>query len=122
MGAGRVSVLPVARAGEVELALESGRLLVDFDGHGGGTLRVRAAGTVTTVVGTLFAVEATAPAAASPSRAATYEQQDAAGHVWQIAAGRSWSSADGRLVADRRRAGGGPGRARRELGGRGRPA
>jgi hypothetical protein len=99
VGAGRVSVLPVARAGEVELALENGRLLVDFDGRGGGTLRVRAAGTVTTVVGTLFAVEATRSGSRVAVARGHVRTEDASGRVWQIDTGRSWSSADGRVVA-----------------------
>jgi FecR-like protein len=98
VGAGRVSVLPVARAGEIELALESGRLLVDFDGHDGGTLRVRAAGAVTTVVGTLFAVEANGSGTRVAVARGHVRTRDVAGHVWQIAAGDSWSSADGRLT------------------------
>lgn len=98
VGAGRVSVLPVARAGEIELALESGRLLVDFDGHDGGTLRIRAAGAVTTVVGTLFAVEATGAGSRVAVVRGHVRTQDVAGHVWQIAAGDSWSSADGRIT------------------------
>src|SRR6185503_3844464 len=51
VGAGRVSVLPAARDGDIELSLEGGRLLVDYDGHAGGTLRVRSPGATTTVVG-----------------------------------------------------------------------
>jgi ferric-dicitrate binding protein FerR (iron transport regulator) len=98
VGAGRVSVLPVARASEIELALESGRLLVDFDGHDGGTLRIRAAGAVTTVVGTLFAVEANGSGSRVAVARGHVRTRDAAGHVWQIAAGSSWSSADGRLT------------------------
>ena len=99
VGAGRVSVLPVARAGEVELALENGRLLVDFDGRGGGTLRVRAAGTVTTVVGTLFAVEATRSGSRVAVARGHVRTEDASGHVWQIDTGRSWSSAAGGVAA-----------------------
>jgi hypothetical protein len=99
VGQGRLSVLPAARPGDVELALDSGRLLVDYDGHAGGTLRVRSPGAVTTVVGTLFAVEA----AASGSRVAVargrVRTEDGAGHVWQVAAGDSWTSAEGRLAA-----------------------
>ena len=59
VGAGRVSVLAAAREGDIELALDGGRLLVDYDGHTGGTLRVRSPGALTTVVGTVFAVEVT---------------------------------------------------------------
>jgi hypothetical protein len=98
VGAGRVSVLPIARAGEVELALEDGRLLVDFDGRGEGSLRVHAAGTVTTVVGTLFAVEAKGPSSRVAVARGHVRTQDADGHLWQIDNGRSWSSTDGRVV------------------------
>ena len=66
VGAGRVSVLAAARDGDIELALDGGRLLVDYDGQTGGTLRVRSPGAITTVVGTVFAVEVDGrPAAAS---------------------------------------------------------
>ncbi len=97
VGAGRVSVLPVARVDDVELALESGRLLVDYDGRAGGTLRVRSGGSVTTVVGTLFAVDATGSGSRVAVARGHVRTQDAAGHIWQIAAGDSWSSADERL-------------------------
>jgi len=97
VGPGRLSVLPSARPGDVELALDGGRLLADYDGHAGGTLRVRSPGAVTTVVGTLFAVEA----GASGSRVAVarghVRTEDQAGHVWQVAAGDSWTSVEGRL-------------------------
>jgi hypothetical protein len=97
VGPGRVAVVPSARAGDVELALDGGRLLVDYDGHAGGTLRVRSPGAVTTVVGTLFAVEA----APSGSRVAVargrVRTEDGAGRVWQVAAGDSWTGSEGRL-------------------------
>ncbi|HLK91394.1 MAG TPA: FecR domain-containing protein [Polyangia bacterium] len=97
VGPGRVSVLAPPRAGDIELVLDGGRLLVDYDGHAGGTLRVRSPGAVTTVVGTLFAVEV----AASGSRVAVargrVRTENAAGQVWHVAAGDSWTSDQGRL-------------------------
>src|SRR6185436_10772441 len=56
VGPGEVSAFAVGGGTEIDLA--RGRLLVDYDGHGGEILRVRSPGAVTTVVGTLFAVEA----------------------------------------------------------------
>jgi ferric-dicitrate binding protein FerR (iron transport regulator) len=99
VGPGRVSVLPAASAGDVELALEGGRLLVDYDGHAGGTLRVRSPGAVTTVVGTLFAVEATGSSSRVAVARGRVRTEEAGGHVWEVAAGSSWTSADGRLAA-----------------------
>jgi hypothetical protein len=97
VGPGRVAVVSSARADDVELALEGGRLLVDYDGHAGGRLRVHSPGAVTTVVGTLFAVEA----GPSGSRVAVarghVRTEDGAGRVWQVAAGDSWTGAEGRL-------------------------
>jgi ferric-dicitrate binding protein FerR (iron transport regulator) len=98
VGEGRVSVLPVAGEGDVELALESGRLLVDYDGRMGGTLRVRSGSTVTTVVGTLFAVETTVSGSRVAVARGHVRTEDVAGHVWQITAGNSWSTSKGRLV------------------------
>ena len=97
VGPGRVSVVPAARAGDVELALDGGRLLVDYDGHAGGTLRVRSPGAVTTVVGTLFAVEATGASSRVAVARGRVRTEDATGHVWEVAAGRSFTSADGWL-------------------------
>jgi ferric-dicitrate binding protein FerR (iron transport regulator) len=97
VGAGRVSVFPVAHANDVELALDSGRLLVDYDGRAGGTLRVRSGGAVTTVVGTLFAVEAIGSGSRVAVARGHVRTQDASGHIWQLAAGDSWSSTDDRL-------------------------
>ncbi len=99
VGPGRVSVLPALRPGDVELALDGGRLLVDYDGHAGGTLRVRSPGAVTTVVGTLFAVEADAGGSRVAVARGRVRTEDQGGHVWQVAAGDSWTSAEGRLDA-----------------------
>jgi ferric-dicitrate binding protein FerR (iron transport regulator) len=98
VGPGRVSVLPAARSGDVELTLDGGRLLVDYDGHAGGTLRIRSPGAVTTVVGTLFAVEATASSSRVAVARGRVRTEDAGGHVSEVAAGRSWTSADGWLA------------------------
>jgi hypothetical protein len=96
VGPGRVSTLP-AGPGDVQLALDSGRLLVDYDGHAGGILRVRSPGAVTTVVGTLFAVEAGASGSRVAVARGRVRTEDGAGHLWQVAAGDSWTSAEGRL-------------------------
>jgi ferric-dicitrate binding protein FerR (iron transport regulator) len=100
IGAGRVSVLPTARDGDIELALEAGSLLVDYDGHagGGGTLRVRSPGAVTTVVGTLFAVEAAATGSRVSVARGRVRTALPSGEEWQVAAGNSWTSSDGRLA------------------------
>jgi ferric-dicitrate binding protein FerR (iron transport regulator) len=97
VGPGRLSVLPTARPGDVALALDGGRLLADYDGHAGGTLRVRSPGAVTTVVGTLFAVEAGASGSRVAVARGRVRTEDKAGRVWQVAAGDSWTSAEGRL-------------------------
>jgi hypothetical protein len=97
IGAGRVSVLAAARDGDIELALDAGRLLVDYDGHAGGTLRVRSPGALTTVVGTLFAVEVTSSGSrVAVARGRVEAQSSSGGAAAEIAAGRSWTSADGR--------------------------
>ncbi len=98
VGPGRVSVLPAARVGDVELALNEGRLLVDYDGHAGGMLSVGSPGAVTTVVGTLFAVEATGSSSRVAVARGRVRTTDSTGHLWQVAAGDSWTSADGRLA------------------------
>ena len=97
VGPGRVSVVPAARAGDVELALDGGRPLVDYDGHAGGTLRVRSPGALTTVVGTLFAVETTGAGSRVAVARGRVRTEDAGGQVREVAAGRSWTSADGWL-------------------------
>jgi len=97
VGPGRLSVVPAPRVGDFELALDRGRLLVDYDGHAGGTLRVRSPGSLTTVVGTLFAVEATGSGSLVAVARGRVRTNDDAGHVWKVAAGESWTSADGRL-------------------------
>lgn len=99
VGPGRVSVVPAPRAGDFELALDRGRLLVDYDGHAGGTLRVRSPGAITTVVGTLFAVEATGSGTRVAVARGRVRTDNRVGQAWQVAAGESWTSADGRLVA-----------------------
>jgi hypothetical protein len=97
LGPGRASVVPAGRAGDVELVLDGGRLLVDYDGHAGGTLRVRSPGAVTTVVGTLFAVEVGASGSRVAVARGRVRTEDAAGQVFRVAAGESWTSLEGRL-------------------------
>jgi ferric-dicitrate binding protein FerR (iron transport regulator) len=96
VGAGRVSVLPAPRDGDIELALDGGRLLVEYDGHAGGTLRVRSPGAVTTVVGTVFAVEAVGTGSRVAVTRGRVRTEDASGRKAEVPAGISWTSADGR--------------------------
>jgi hypothetical protein len=96
VGAGRVSVLPAAREGDIDLALDGGRLLVEYDGHSGATLRVRSPGAVTTVVGTVFAVEAIGSGSRVAVTRGQVRAEDAAGRTAEVPAGTSWTSADGR--------------------------
>jgi len=88
VGPGEVSAFAVGGGTEIDLA--SGRLLVDYDGHGGQTLRVRSPGAVTTVVGTLFAVEARARASRVAVARGSVAVEGAGARVRQIGAGRSW--------------------------------
>jgi len=97
IGPGRVSVLPAPRGGDLEVALDGGRLLVDYDGRSGGTLRVRSPGAVTTVVGTLFAVDVTPYGSRVGVAHGRVRTQDASGREWQIATGTNWSSAEARV-------------------------
>jgi len=97
VGPGRVSVLPLARPDEIELALDGGRLLVAYDGRAGGTLRVHSPGAVTTVVGTLFAVEAAPTGTRVAVAHGRVRTEDRRGRVWQVATGTSWSSGDGQV-------------------------
>ena len=96
VGAGRVSVLPAAREGDIELALDGGRLLVEYDGHSGGTLRVRSPGATTTVVGTVFAVEAIGSGSRVAVTRGQVRTEGTDGRSAQVPAGTSWTSADGR--------------------------
>jgi hypothetical protein len=88
VGPGEVSAFAVD--GGTDLELESGRLLVDYDGHGGETLRVRSPGAVTTVVGTLFAVEALGRTSRVAVARGSVAVEGAGARVEQIAAGSSW--------------------------------
>ena len=98
VGAGRVSVLTATRDGDIELALDGGRLLVDYDGRAGGTLRVRSPGALTTVVGTVFAVEAMGSGSRVAVVRGRVRTEDLSGGGAQISAGSGWTSADGRLA------------------------
>ena len=89
VGPGEISAFAVAGGTDLELA--SGRLIVEYDGHGGGeTLRVRSPGAVTTVVGTLFAVEALGRTSRVAVARGAVTVEGAGARVQQIAAGRSW--------------------------------
>jgi hypothetical protein len=96
VGPGSVAVAPAADDGGIDLVLQEGRLFVDYDGSGGGALRVRSPGAVTTVVGTLFAVEAVADGT-RVSVARGRVRTAAAGTVHTIVAGAAWSAAAGAL-------------------------
>ena len=97
VGPGAVSVVDPAPAdGGIELLVERGRLFVDYDGRGGGILRVRSPGAVTTVVGTLFSVEALdegTRVAVARGRVRT----EAVGTMHTIVAGTAWSATAGAL-------------------------
>ena len=97
IGPGRLLVLPVARADEIELALDGGRLLADYDGHAGGTLVIRSPGAVTTVVGTAFAIDVTPFGTRVGVAHGRVRTEDATGQVWQVATGTSWTSAGGQM-------------------------
>src|SRR5580765_8468933 len=89
VGPGEISACAVAGGADLDLA--SGRLLVDYDGHGGGeTLRVHSPGAVTTVVGTLFAVEALGRTSRVAVARGAVSVEGAGARVQRIAAGRSW--------------------------------
>jgi ferric-dicitrate binding protein FerR (iron transport regulator) len=98
VGAGRVSVLAPPHDGDIELALDGGRLLVEYDGHAGGTLRVRSPGAVTTVVGTVFAVEAMGAGSRVSVTRGRVRTEDLSGRNAEVRAGTSWTSADGRAA------------------------
>jgi len=98
VGDGRVTVLAAARDGDIELALHAGRLLVDYDGRAGGTLRVRSPGALTTVVGTLFAVEVAAAGSRVAVARGKVRTETTTGDGAEVAAGNSWTSGDGRLA------------------------
>ncbi len=97
VGPGRLLVLPVVRAEEIELVLDGGRLLADYDGHAGGTLIIRSPGAVTTVVGTSFAIDVTPFGTRVGVAHGRVRSEDATGQVWHVAAGTSWTSAGGQV-------------------------
>jgi len=88
VGPGEVSAF--AAADGAELDLTSGRLLVDYDGQDGETLRVRSPGAVTTVVGTLFAVEARGSTSRVAVARGVVAVEGAGARLRQILAGQSW--------------------------------
>jgi hypothetical protein len=96
VGPGELTIEPTSEDGSTELVLECGRLFVDYDGRGGGPLRVRSPGAVTTVVGTLFSVEVvdkSTRVAVTRGRVRT----ESAGVVYTIMAGAAWSEGEGAL-------------------------
>ena len=88
VGPGEISAFAVEGGAELDLA--SGRVLIDYDGRGGETLRVRSPGAVTTVVGTLFAVEARGAASRVAVARGSVAVEGAGTRVVRIPAGRSW--------------------------------
>ena len=88
VGPGEISAF--AAGGGTDLDLASGRLVVDYDGHGGQILRVRSPGAVTTVVGTLFAIEARGRTSLVAVARGSVAVEGAGARVQKIAAGRSW--------------------------------
>ena len=61
---------------------------------GGGTLRVRSPGALTTVVGTLFAVEAMGLGSRVAVAHGRVRTEDLSGGSAQVSAGSGWTSAD----------------------------
>ena len=79
-------------APQISLRLESGLLVGEYEHHPGGTLRVHSPGATTTVVGTLFAVQAIG---VGESRVAVRRGAvvvEGRGQAVQLRAGWSWSS------------------------------
>jgi outer membrane protein assembly factor BamD (BamD/ComL family) len=93
LGPARLVVQEEAEATSVRL--ESGTLLGEYEHHGSGTLRIRSPGAITTVVGTIFVVQATAKnrSRVAVSRGTVLVQSDDASV--RISAGWSWSSGEG---------------------------
>jgi hypothetical protein len=79
-----------AMNGGVELELARGRVLVEYDGNGEDVLRVRSPGAITTVVGTVFAVEARGRASRVAVARGSVAVEAADARLRQISAGRSW--------------------------------
>lgn len=98
VGPGAVTVAPASQDGGIELVLERGRLLVDFEGRGAAPLRVRSPGALTTVVGTLFAVEAEEGATRVAVVRGRIRVQSAAGKNHTVVAGDACTAADGAVA------------------------
>ena len=79
-----------AMSGGVELDLARGRVLIEYDGNGEDILRVRSPGAITTVVGTLFAVEARGRVSRVAVARGSVAVEAADARLRQISAGRSW--------------------------------
>jgi hypothetical protein len=97
VGPGELAIEQNAESHTIGLVLDRGQLLVDYDGRGRGSLHVRSPGAVTTVVGTLFSVEALNKAtrvAVARGRVLT----EAAGAVHTIVAGAAWSAGEGTVA------------------------
>jgi hypothetical protein len=90
VGPGELSAVAVDGGAEIDLA--RGRLLVDYEGNGVDLLRVRSPGAVTTVVGTLFAVEARGAASRVAVARGSVVVEGAGARLRQIATGRSWAT------------------------------
>ena len=91
---GPAQLVVEAVAPQVSLRLESGLLVGEYEHHPGGTLRVQSPGATTTVVGTLFAVQALG---AGESRVAVRRGAvvvEGRGQVVHLRAGWSWSSGE----------------------------
>ena len=88
VGPGQVAAFAVGGGADLDLA--RGRLLVEYDGHGGEPLRVRSPAAITTVVGTLFAVEARGQTSLVAVARGSVAVEGAGGRVQRVAAGRSW--------------------------------
>jgi ferric-dicitrate binding protein FerR (iron transport regulator) len=87
---GPAALSAFAMSGGVELDLASGRVLIEYDGNGEDILRVRSPGAVTTVVGTLFAVEARGRMSRVAVARGSVAVEAADARLRQISAGRSW--------------------------------
>jgi hypothetical protein len=101
LGPGRVSVLE-ATSKQVRLELEGGRLVGRVDPREGVQLEVLAGGVTVAVVGTVFAVEASADGRVSVLRGEVKIRDDD-GVVVPVAAGQTWSPR-GRVTLGRRQA------------------
>lgn len=91
---GPAQLVVEAVAPQLSLRLESGLLLGEYEHHPGGTLLVHSPGATTTVVGTVFAVEATASGTSRVAvrRGAVLVHSDT--ETVRLGAGWSWASGE----------------------------